>query len=81
MNPRWGKGSAAEDRGLPARHRSGLDLDDESAAAAKDFIKKQNDAGKPFFLSGSTYSYALFTHINHRASGRRCGGSPPIMTR
>ena len=36
--------------------------DDEFVDAAKDFIKRQNKAGKPFFVWLNTTHMHLFTH-------------------
>src|SRR5208282_6171328 len=44
--------------------------DDEFVAAAKDFIKRQNDAGKPFFVWFNTTHMHLFTHPKPESKGQ-----------
>jgi arylsulfatase len=44
--------------------------DDEFAAAAKDFIKKQHKAGKPFFVWFNTTHMHLRTHAKPRSKGQ-----------
>ena len=44
--------------------------DDEFVAAAKDFIKRQNDAGKPFFVWLNTTHMHLFTHTKPESRGQ-----------
>jgi arylsulfatase len=45
-------------------------VDDEFLAAAKDFIKKQNKAGKPFFVWFNTTHMHLRTHAKPRSKGQ-----------
>ena len=45
-------------------------IDDEFAAAAKDFIKRQNAAGKPFFVWLNTTHMHLFTHPKPESLGQ-----------
>ena len=44
--------------------------DDEFVAAAKDFIKRQNDAGKPFFVWLNTTHMHLYTHTKPESIGQ-----------
>src|SRR5438128_1464359 len=44
--------------------------DDEFIAAAKDFIKRQNDAGKPFFVWLNTTHMHLYTHPKPESKGQ-----------
>ena len=55
--------------------------DDEFAAAAKDFIKRQNDADKPFFVWLNFTHMHLYTHTKpSKAWVRPAAGSRPITT-
>jgi arylsulfatase len=45
-------------------------VDDEFAAAAKDWIKRQHDAGKPFFCWVNTTHMHLFTHTKPESLGQ-----------
>jgi arylsulfatase len=45
-------------------------VDDEFLAAAKDFIKKQDKAGKPFFVWFNTTHMHLRTHAKPRSKGQ-----------
>jgi arylsulfatase len=45
-------------------------VDDEFLAAAKDFIKKQHKAGKPFFVWFNTTHMHLRTHAKPRSKGQ-----------
>ncbi len=44
--------------------------DDEFVAAAKDFIKRQNDADTPFFVWLNTTHMHLFTHTKNESQGQ-----------
>ena len=44
--------------------------DDEFVAAATDFIKRQNKAGKPWFVWLNTTHMHLFTHTKKRSLGQ-----------
>ena len=44
--------------------------DDEFVGAAKDFIKRQNDAGKPFFVWLNTTHMHLRTHTKPESLGQ-----------
>ena len=61
--PRWGKvgKQKIEDTG-PLNKKRMETCDDEFVAAATDFIKRQNKAGKPFFVWLNTTHMHLFTH-------------------
>ena len=71
--PRWGRvgKQKIEDTGPLTKKRMET-CDDEFVAAAKDFIKRQNEAGKPFFCWVNT------THMHsadpHQAGEPRAGG-------
>ncbi|OWZ93806.1 arylsulfatase [Ensifer sp. Root558] len=45
-------------------------IDDETTAAAMDFIKKQTDAKKPFFTWMNTTRMHLFTHVRDQYKGQ-----------
>ena len=82
VDPRWGKvgKQKIEDTGPLTKKRMET-CDDEFVAAAKDFIKRQNDAGKPF-SSGSTPRICISSRIpSRRAKARRDDGSRLTTTR
>jgi arylsulfatase A-like enzyme len=70
---RWGRvgKQRIEDTGPLTRKRMET-CDDEFAAAAKDFIKRQNDAGKPFFVWLNFTHMHLITHTKE-SSLRQAG--------
>ena len=63
VEPRWGRvgKQKIEDTGPLTRKRMET-CDDEFVAAAKDFMKRANDAGKPFFVWLNTTHMHLYTH-------------------
>jgi arylsulfatase A-like enzyme len=67
--PRWGKvgKQIIEDTGPLTRKRMET-VDDETSAAAIDFIRRQSKAGKPFFCWMNTTRMHLRTHVraDHR---------------
>src|SRR5689334_2461589 len=69
--PRWGKvgKQKIEDTGTLTTKRMET-CDDEFVAAAKDFIKRQNDAGKPWFVWLNTTHMHLFTHTKKDSLGQ-----------
>ncbi len=69
--PRWGRvgKQRIEDTGPLTKKRMET-IDDEFAAAAKDFIKRQNAAGKPFFVWLNTTHMHLFTHPKPESLGQ-----------
>ena len=69
--PRWGKvgKQKIEDTGPLTKKRMET-CDDEFVAAAKDFIKRQNEAGKPFFVWLNTTHMHLFTHTKKESLGQ-----------
>src|SRR5215470_13278360 len=74
VEERWGKigKQKIEDTGPLDRKRMET-CDDEFVAAAKDFIKRQNKAGNPFFVWLNTTHMHLYTHTKKkslRQSGR-----------
>jgi arylsulfatase len=69
--PRWGRvgKQKIEDTG-PLNKKRMETCDDEFVAAAKDFIKRQHDAGKPFFVWLNTTHMHLFTHTKKESLGQ-----------
>jgi arylsulfatase A-like enzyme len=55
-------------------------IDDDTVAAAKDFIRRQQSAGTPFFVWMNTTHMHLRTHPKPKASGRPGAGSRPTTT-
>jgi arylsulfatase len=64
VQPRWGKvgKQTIEDTGALTRKRMET-IDDETTDAAVDFLKRQKDAGKPFFCWMNTTRMHLRTHV------------------
>ena len=71
VEPRWGKvgKQKIQDTGPLTKKRMET-CDDDFAAAAKDFIKRQNDAGKPFFVWLNFTHMHLFTHTKKKSLGQ-----------
>ena len=71
VEPRWGKVGKQKvtDTGPLTKKRMET-CDDEFVAAAKDFIKRQNDAGKPFFVWLNTTHMHLYTHPKPESKGQ-----------
>ncbi len=71
VDPRFGKvgKQTIEDTGPLSKERMETS-DDEFVAAAKDFIKRQNAAGKPFFVWLNTTHMHMFTHTNKESLGQ-----------
>jgi arylsulfatase len=69
--PRWGKvgKQKIEDTGPLTKKRMET-CDDEFVAAAKDFIKRQEQAGKPWFVWLNTTHMHLFTHTKKESLGQ-----------
>ena len=69
--PRWGKvgKQRVTDTGPLTKKRMET-CDDEFIAAAKDFMKRQNDAGKPFFVWLNTTHMHLYTHPKPESKGQ-----------
>ncbi len=69
--PRWGRvgKQKIEDTG-PLDSKRMETCDDDFVAAAKDFIKRANDAGKPWFLWLNTTHMHLFTHTKPKSRGQ-----------
>jgi arylsulfatase A-like enzyme len=69
--PRWGRvgKQKIEDTGPLTKKRMET-CDDEFAAAAIDFIKRQHEAGKPFFVWFNTTHMHLFTHTKPSSLGQ-----------
>ena len=69
--PRWGRvGKQRIDDTGPLTKKRMETCDDEFVAAAKDFIKRQNEAGKPFFVWLNTTHMHLFTHPKPESKGQ-----------
>jgi arylsulfatase A-like enzyme len=71
VQPRWGKvgKQRIEDTGPLTKKRMET-CDDEFVAAATDFIKRQNEEGKPFFLWLNFTHMHLFTHAKKDSLGQ-----------
>jgi len=71
VQPRWGKvgKQKIEDTGPLTKKRMET-CDDDFVAAAKDFIKRQNKAGKPWFVWLNTTHMHLFTHTKPKSLGQ-----------
>jgi arylsulfatase len=71
MEPRWGKvgKQKIEDTGPLTKKRMET-CDDEFVAAAKDFIQRQNEAGKPWFVWLNTTHMHLYTHTKPSSLGQ-----------
>lgn len=69
--PRWGKvgKQKIEDTGPLTKKRMET-CDDEFVAAAKDFIKRQHNDGKPFFVWLNTTHMHLYTHTKASSMGQ-----------
>jgi arylsulfatase A-like enzyme len=69
--PRWGKvgKQKIEDTG-PLNKKRMETCDDEFAAAATDFIKRQNGEGKPWFVWLNTTHMHCFTHTKPNSLGQ-----------
>lgn len=61
-------GQRIEDTGPLTKKRMET-IDDETVAAAKDFIKKQNEAGKPFFVWWNGTRMHFRTHVSEEHTG------------
>ncbi len=69
--PRWGRvgKQKIEDTG-PLNRKRMETVDDEIVAKAKDFVKRQNDAGKPFFVWLNTTHMHVRTHTKPESIGQ-----------
>jgi arylsulfatase len=69
--PRWGKvgKQRIKDTGPLTKKRMET-IDDEIVAGASDFIKRQNRAGKPWFVWLSTTHMHMFTHTKKKSLGQ-----------
>jgi arylsulfatase len=56
-------------------------IDDDTVAAAKDFIRRQQSGGTPFFVWMNTTHMHLRTHPKPESVGQAGAGSRPITTR
>src|SRR5687767_11702070 len=71
VQPRWGKvgKQKIKDTGPLTKKRMET-CDDEFVAAATDFIKRQNKAGKPWFVWLNTTHMHMFTHTKPKSKGQ-----------
>jgi arylsulfatase A-like enzyme len=71
VDPRFGKigKQTIEDTGALSKKRMET-IDDETSAAAIDYMKRQKDAGKPFFCWMNTTRMHLRTHVRAEHRGR-----------
>ncbi len=71
VDPRFGKigKQTIEDTGALTKKRMET-IDDETSKAAIDFMKRQNEAGKPFFCWFNSTRMHLFTHVRKEHRGR-----------
>ena len=71
VDPRFGKvgKQTIEDTGPLTKKRMET-IDDETSAAAIDFMKRQKEAGKPFFCWMNTTRMHLRTHVRKEHRGR-----------
>jgi arylsulfatase A-like enzyme len=69
--PRWGRvgKQKIEDTGPLTKKRMET-CDDDFVAKAKDFMKRQNDAGKPFFVWLNTTHMRMYTHTKPESLGQ-----------
>jgi len=69
--PRWGRvgKQKIQDTGPLTKKRMET-CDDEFVGAAKDFIRRQNKAGKPWFVWLNTTHMHLFTHTKRKSIGQ-----------
>jgi arylsulfatase len=69
--PRWGRVGKQRIKDAGPLNRKRMETcDDEFVAAATDFIKRQNRAGKPFFVWLNTTHMHLYTHTKRRSLGQ-----------
>lgn len=75
VNPRFGKvgKQTIEDTGPLTKKRMET-IDDETSAAAIDFMKRQHAAGKPFFVWFNSTRMHLRTHVRQEHRGRYTHG-------
>ncbi|MGH8622510.1 MAG: sulfatase-like hydrolase/transferase, partial [Burkholderiales bacterium] len=71
VDPRFGKGGRqrCQDTGPLTKKRMET-IDDETTAAAIDFIQRQAGAGKPFFVWFNSTRMHLYTHVRPSMLGR-----------
>ena len=69
--PRWGRIGKQRIKDTGPLNRKRMETcDDEFVAAAKDFIKRQERAGKPWFVWLNTTHMHCFTHTKPRSRGQ-----------
>jgi arylsulfatase len=71
VHPRWGKvGKQKIEETGPLTTKRMETSDDEFVATATDFIKRQQKAGKPFFVWLNTTHMHMFTHTKKKSLGQ-----------
>jgi arylsulfatase len=71
VEPRWGKIGKQKIKDTGPLNRKRMETcDDEFVAAAKDFIKRNNKAGKPWFVWLNTTHMHFITHTKKRSLGQ-----------
>ena len=80
--PRWGRvgKQRIEDTGPLTKKRMET-IDDETTAAAKDFIERQHAAGTPFFVWMNMTHMHAFTHTKSASLGQAGRWQSPTTTR
>ena len=80
VDPRFGKigKQTIEDTGALTKKRMET-IDDETSAAAIDFMKREHDAGKPFFCWWNGTRMHLRTHVRPEHRGRYKHGDSEYM--
>ena len=75
VDPRFGKVGKQTIRDTGALTKKRMEtIDDETSARAIDFMKRQHDAGKPFFCWYNSTRMHLFTHVRKEHRGRYTHG-------
>ena len=71
VQPRWGKVGKQKIQDTGSLNRKRMETcDDEFVAAATDFIKRQEKAGKPFFVWLNTTHMHAWTHTKKKSLGQ-----------
>jgi len=80
VDPRFGKigKQTIEDTGALTKKRMET-IDDETSAAAIDYMKRQHDANKPFFVWMNTTRMHLRTHVRPEHRGRYTHGDSEYL--
>jgi arylsulfatase len=71
VEPRWGRVGKQKIKDTGPLNRKRMETcDDEFVAAATDFIKRQNKAGKPWFVWLNTTHMHVYTHTKPKSLGQ-----------